>query len=199
MLSLFLLVKFSLTQKWCYAAHNDVARKCSAVMWCLPTVPKAQHHSRSEHHCRRQHHLPWGQTSFSVILLTEYHAKDYAWGFIVGSLYGNFTKVGKIRQTPSFISLLSSLFLHSPSHLFTQVVQKCVSKCVNLRKSKLFLCLYTFLQFQQTFLAYVLSLHQHKYSLSLKCRRALKHLELSCSKLPFHRVLLQKNVAKYDS
>jgi len=24
----------------------------------LPTVPKAQHHSRSEHHCRSQHHLP---------------------------------------------------------------------------------------------------------------------------------------------
>ena len=28
----FLFVMFLLTQKWCYASHNDVARKCS--QWC---------------------------------------------------------------------------------------------------------------------------------------------------------------------
>ena len=28
----FLLVMFLLTHKWCYATHNDVARKCS--QWC---------------------------------------------------------------------------------------------------------------------------------------------------------------------
>ena len=53
-------------------AHNDVARElqCNsllAVMWCLPTVPKAQHHSRSEHYKAKptslarkgKHHLAW--------------------------------------------------------------------------------------------------------------------------------------------
>ena len=64
--SFFLLVMFLLTQKWCYATHNDVARKCS--QWCDVCPLCRRHNIIHAVNITAEGNItcPQGQTSFSV-------------------------------------------------------------------------------------------------------------------------------------
>ena len=68
---LFLLVMFLLTQKWCYATHNDVARKCS--QWCDVCPLCRRHNIIHAVNITAEGNItcPGGQTSFSVFSVKD--------------------------------------------------------------------------------------------------------------------------------